>query len=215
MESLQSYGQGEQVYDNKAYTISATHHADTLKMYTHSTAQPNGPGTRPECYMHQLKGWSMTGDKEAFLQGATAFKNATDPTEEHRKAAIARANEMAGQTVEEEEEEEEETEYEEEEGTDDDEVEAESSNTMLNFNCETNPTLSTPIEDEDSDESEASMDGLTLDYRPPPEKGSSSKSHRSHCRKCETGKSSSRRSGGAYECSNAPSIYYCGILDIR
>jgi hypothetical protein len=126
-----------------------------------------------------------------------------DPTEEHRKAAIARANEMAGQTVEEEEKEEEETEYEEEEGTDDDEVEAESSNTMLSFNCETNPTLSTPIEDEDSDESETSMDGLALDYRPPPEKRSSSKSHWSHRRKCETGKSSNRRSGGAYGCSSA------------
>ena len=162
MQSLRSYEQGEQVYDNKAYTISATYHASTLKMYTYSTAQPNGPATRPEYYMHQLKGWNMTGDKEAFLQGATVFKNAMDLTGEHRNAAIARVNEMAGQTVEEKEEEE--TEDEEEEGMDDDEVEAESSNTMLSFNCETDPTLSTLIEDEDSDESETSIDELALDY---------------------------------------------------
>jgi len=84
-----------------------------------------------------------------------------------------------------------------------DEVEAESSNTILSFNCETNPTLSTLIEDEDSDESETSMDELALDYRPPPAKRSSSKSHWSHRRKRETGKSSSRRSGGAYRCSSA------------
>jgi hypothetical protein len=59
-------------------------------------------------------------------------------------------------------------------------IEAESLNTMLSFNCGTNSTLSTLIEDEDSDESETSMDELALDYRPPPAKRSSSKSHWSH-----------------------------------
>ena len=98
-----------------------------------------------------------------------------DLTGEHRNAAIARANKLASRTVEEKEEEE--TEGEEDKGTDDDKVEAESSNTMLSFNCETNPALSTLIEDEDSDESEKSMDELALDYRPPPAKRSSSKLH--------------------------------------
>jgi hypothetical protein len=63
-------------------------------MYSHSVVQPNGPGTRPEYYMHQLNGWSMTSDQDTFLKGATAFKNAVDSTREYREAAIARANEM-------------------------------------------------------------------------------------------------------------------------
>jgi hypothetical protein len=101
--------------------------------------------------------------KKPSSKEPTAFKNAMDLTGEYRNAVIARVNEMASQTIEEKEEAE--TEDEEEEGTDDDEVEAESSNTMLSFNCETNPTLSTLIEDEDSDESEISMDELALDVK--------------------------------------------------
>jgi hypothetical protein len=60
MHSLQTYGQETPVYDNNIYSISSTYHAGTLKMYDHSAAQPNGPGTQPEYYMHQLKGYSMT-----------------------------------------------------------------------------------------------------------------------------------------------------------
>jgi len=102
--------------------------------------------------------------------------------------------EIAGQTIEEEEE----------EGTDDDE-EVESSNAMLSFNCETNPTLSTLIEDEDPDESKTSMDELALDYRPPPAKRPSSKSHPSHRRKRMTGKSSNRQSGDGSQGSTVES----------
>jgi hypothetical protein len=120
MQSLWSYGQGEQAYDNKTFTISATYRAGTLKMYTHSTAQPNGPGTRPEYYMHQLKDWSMTGDEEAFLQGASAFENAMDLTGEHRNAAIARGQ-TRWRVKQFEGKEKEEMEDEEEEGTDNDE----------------------------------------------------------------------------------------------
>ncbi|KAF2457425.1 hypothetical protein BDY21DRAFT_343813 [Lineolata rhizophorae] len=125
MQSLLSYGQSEPVYDNNAYTISSTYHDGTLKMYGRSVAQPNGPGTRPEYYMHQIDTYGMTGNKKSFLQGATAFKNAQDMTRGHRNAAIARANEMAAQTVEEEEE-------------DDDDSEAESSNLVHSFDCGTN-----------------------------------------------------------------------------
>jgi hypothetical protein len=105
-----------------------------------------------------------------------------DLTGEHRNAAIARANEMADQTVERKEEDE--VRDEEEEGTDDDKVD------------------STLVEDEDSDESETSMDELALDYRPPPTKRSSSNSHWSHRRKRETSKSSSQPRGDGYRCSS-------------
>ncbi|KAF2457518.1 hypothetical protein BDY21DRAFT_385781 [Lineolata rhizophorae] len=102
MQSLRSYGQSEPVYDNNAYTISSTYENGHLVMYSHSVAQPNGPGTRPEYYMHRLRSFSMVDSAATFLDGATVFKNAVDLTEKHRNDAIARANERAGQTIEDE-----------------------------------------------------------------------------------------------------------------
>ncbi|KAF2229648.1 hypothetical protein EV356DRAFT_455391 [Viridothelium virens] len=208
MQSLRSYGRSEPVYDNHAYTISATYHEGTLKLYNHWVAQPNGPGTRPEYYMHQLNTWSMAGNKDAFLQGATAFKNALDLTREQRNAAIGYASDVADQTIEDEtgkedgggsegeeeereggeeeakEEEEEETEKE-AEGTVDDEAEAESSNTKPSFDRGTSQILSTPGEDEE--ESESSVEGEEESLRlPPAKRPSSSKSHRSHRQKRKT-----------------------------
>ncbi|WEW61564.1 hypothetical protein PRK78_007055 [Emydomyces testavorans] len=120
IHSLQTYRQKTPVYDNNIYTISSTYHAGQLKMYGHSAAQPNGPGTQPEYYMHQLNAYSMTGDQEIFLKGATAFKNAMDLTKEYRNTAIARANEIAARPAEDDEEvDEENEEEEEEEGADD------------------------------------------------------------------------------------------------
>lgn len=92
MHSLQSYGQEKPVYDNKAYTITSIYHNGQLKMYTVHPAQPNGPGSRPEYYMTQLKGWSMTSDPETFRKGATAFRNARDWAREQRDQAIEKAN---------------------------------------------------------------------------------------------------------------------------
>jgi hypothetical protein len=45
--------------------------------------------------MHQLKGWSMTGDPETFRQGAKAYRNARDWAEQQRDETIMRANEKA------------------------------------------------------------------------------------------------------------------------
>jgi len=179
MHSLQSYGQGEPAYDNNAYTISSIYHGGTLKMYSHYPAQPNGPGTRPEYYMHSLNGWHMTGNKITHVQGLTALKNAKGWTKEVRDAAIARANERARETVEDEEAEE--TEVEEAQETDDEEVQAWSSSTMPSFAYRTTElTLSTLTEDERHDlyESETSIDELAVDdkFHPPPAKRSS-KSH--------------------------------------
>jgi hypothetical protein len=92
--SLEAYGQDQPVYDNNIHTISSIYLHGTLKMYGHSVAQPNGPGTRPEYYMHQLNALGMTGNWNTFLEGATAFRNAMDLTREYRDAAIARANEI-------------------------------------------------------------------------------------------------------------------------
>jgi len=182
MQSLHLYGQSELGYDNKAYTISSTYHEGQLKMYSHSVAQPNGPGTQLKYYMHQLNTWGMTDNKDAFLQEATAFKNAEDLTEKYRNAAIARANETAAQTIREEEDEgkdnedEEETDDETEEEKKTNEEEAESSNTMLSFDCETNQNLSTLIEDGDESETSVKDDSHSC----PLAKRFSSKLHCSH-----------------------------------
>ncbi|KAI9763792.1 MAG: hypothetical protein M1840_009117 [Geoglossum simile] len=76
VHSLEAYGQDQPVYNNNIHTISSIYYGGTLKMYGHSIAQPNGPETRPEYYMHQLDVWGMTGNQKKILEGAIAFKNA-------------------------------------------------------------------------------------------------------------------------------------------
>jgi len=94
MHCLQSFAERTPVYDNKAYTISATYYDGQLKMYSHYTAQANGLGTRPEYYMHQLISFAMTGTKESYLQGLAALQNAADWAREMRETVIHDANEM-------------------------------------------------------------------------------------------------------------------------
>lgn len=115
MHSLEYYRRDAPEYHGKISSISSTYYGGMLKLYGHSATQPNGPGTQPHYYMHQLNAFSMTGTKDAFLEGATAFKNARDWTGERRNAAITHANSQAAASGanndgEEEEEEEEEAE---------------------------------------------------------------------------------------------------------
>ncbi|KAI9685788.1 MAG: hypothetical protein M1820_010751 [Bogoriella megaspora] len=95
MHSLESYQQDALSYHGKVSAISSTYNGGLLKIYGHSVARPDGPGTQPHYYMHQLKSAAMTDSKTAFLQGAAAFKNARDWTEGNRNAAIASANAIA------------------------------------------------------------------------------------------------------------------------
>lgn len=91
-------------------------------MYGHSVAQPEGPGTQPHYFMHQLSGFFMTGSKDAFLQGATAFKNARDWARESRNTAITHANSLAAACI---------------EGDGEEEIEAESTPTLQSFGYST------------------------------------------------------------------------------
>ena len=193
IQSLHAYGQTEPTYDNEAQTISTIYHAGQLKMYGHSVAQPNGPGTRPEYYMHQLGAYAMTHSKDSFRGGATAFKNARDLTQEYRNDAISNANKVAAQATGEDDDEDEGDE--DQEGTDEesedeetDEEEAESSKATLSFDCRTSQDLGTLIEDEDETETSVEDDSQSR----PPAKRPSSKLHRSHLRKRTAGSSSSR-----------------------
>ncbi|KAF2690374.1 hypothetical protein K458DRAFT_474582 [Lentithecium fluviatile CBS 122367] len=95
MHSLQSYAQDEAVYSVDASTITSIYHNGQLQMYTSHVVMPASPGGRIEYHMHQLKGWSMTGDPETFRQGAGAYRNARDWAEQQRDEAIMRANARA------------------------------------------------------------------------------------------------------------------------
>jgi hypothetical protein len=96
VQSLQSYGQSDLVYDNHAYTITSTYHDGQLKMYTTHITPPAGPGKPPEYHMTQLNTWGLTGNADTFRQGATAFRNGRDLTKEWRDGFISAANERVG-----------------------------------------------------------------------------------------------------------------------
>lgn len=95
MLSLQSYGQPEPEYDNKAYTISSIYHGGMLKMYTSHPIPPRTPEGKPGFVTTQIKTWGLTGDADTFRQGASAFRNARDWAKEQRDNAIQQANERA------------------------------------------------------------------------------------------------------------------------
>jgi len=92
IQSLQSYGQPEPVYDNNAYTVTSIYNDGTLKLYTSHPTQPTGSENRPEYYMTQLNTWGMTGNPETFRQGAAAYRNARDWAKEKRDRFIEAAN---------------------------------------------------------------------------------------------------------------------------
>ena len=91
---LRSYVDLETAYDNNAYTISATYHGGSgaLKLYTTHCTPSTNPNRDYEFRMTQLNGWAMTGNSEAFRQGANALRNARDWAKEKREEVIAAAN---------------------------------------------------------------------------------------------------------------------------
>ena len=96
LQSLQSYRQDESVYDNRAYTITSIYHNGQLQMYTTHITPPVGPGKPPEYHMTQINTWGLTGNADAFRQGATAFRNGRDLAKEWRDGFISTANERVG-----------------------------------------------------------------------------------------------------------------------
>lgn len=92
MHTLQNYGVDNPVYDGNAYTFTSTYHGGQLKMYAHHVTEPTAPGGRPEYHMTHIKGYSVASDREAFVQGATAFRNARDLAKKHRDKFIEAAN---------------------------------------------------------------------------------------------------------------------------
>ncbi|KAM5441096.1 hypothetical protein MferCBS31731_003884 [Microsporum ferrugineum] len=92
VQALQSYKVDEPVYDGNAYTITATYHDGTLKLYTTHPVKPEGPTDSPKYYMHQINGFLMTGNIDAFREGATWYRNARAWTKEKRDEFVETAN---------------------------------------------------------------------------------------------------------------------------
>jgi hypothetical protein len=90
---LQSYKQPEPQYDNNAYTLTSIYHGGTLKMYTSHPTPPLVAGGQPGFVMTQINSWSVTGNCDAFRQGAAAFRNGRDWAKRQRDHAINEANE--------------------------------------------------------------------------------------------------------------------------
>jgi hypothetical protein len=94
MHKLQCYAAGKPVYDNNAYTLTATYHSGTLKIYaTHVT--PSGPGGSPEYHMTEIDGWYTTGNPDTCRQGAAALRHARELAKEWRDQFISAANKRA------------------------------------------------------------------------------------------------------------------------
>ena len=92
IQSLQSYGNPELIYDNNAYTITSIYHGGTLKLYTSHPGRSAGPENRPEYYMNQLGAFAMTNNADTCRQGATAYRNTRDWAKDKRDGFIEAAN---------------------------------------------------------------------------------------------------------------------------
>lgn len=178
--SLQSYGQDDLICEDNAYTITSTYNDGQLKIFTSHSIQPVEATGRPQYYMNQLKGWSMTSDLQTFRQGAAAFRNARDWAKEKRNEAIAHANEIANTTY----------------GGIKMATLAESAAVpSTSQSPESTPTELSSLSEFMQQDSETSMDELALDPNSPAT--GSSKSHHSRDHKCNTGVSSTRQNSEA------------------
>lgn len=94
MLDLSLYIDPESLQYNVAHTITSTYHGGTGDLTIYSTHAVESTSTqRPmEFRMTQLNGWKMTGNADAFRQGATALRNAREWAKEKREELIFAAN---------------------------------------------------------------------------------------------------------------------------
>lgn len=87
MHRLQSYtkSKGAELYDQSAYTVSATYVNGQLKLYLHHLSQPETAGSEPRYYMFPLGGWTIDSNLDGFCAGVRAFRNARDAAYEYRE----------------------------------------------------------------------------------------------------------------------------------
>ncbi|KAL2853030.1 hypothetical protein BJX68DRAFT_265268 [Aspergillus pseudodeflectus] len=92
IHALHSHKQEKPVFDNNAYTISATYCRGLLELYaTHIASSGRNLGV-PEYVMTRLGEWTIHANMESFQQGLTAYRNARDWARKKRDEAVAAAN---------------------------------------------------------------------------------------------------------------------------
>ena len=94
MYKLRSYVNLGTAYDNNAYTITSTYYSSSgdLTIYSTYPTLSNNPQNLIEYRITQLNGQKITGNLEAFRQGASALRNARDQAKEKREELIIAAN---------------------------------------------------------------------------------------------------------------------------
>ncbi|KAL2397813.1 hypothetical protein ABEF93_005286 [Exophiala dermatitidis] len=99
IHQLQNYKAKEPVYDNNAYCFSSTYHSGTgtLQIYATHPTQPLTAGGTAEYHMTKIRGLDITDGKKAFIEGATAYRNARDLAKTYRDTFIEQANQRASQ----------------------------------------------------------------------------------------------------------------------
>ncbi|KAM0424959.1 hypothetical protein ACHAPT_009760 [Fusarium lateritium] len=94
MDALYNNGRPYPTYDGNPRVFSSTYNSSvgTLQLYAHHTTAPTAEGGRPEYHMTQVGSYALTNDRETFVQGATAFRNARLMAERHRDDLIQTAS---------------------------------------------------------------------------------------------------------------------------
>lgn len=80
------------VYDNNAYTITATYQARLLSIFVHRPIRPPAPGGSVGYRMTLAKEFAIYSSPDSFQKGVTAFRNAREWATKKRNEFIAAAN---------------------------------------------------------------------------------------------------------------------------
>ncbi|KAG5980990.1 hypothetical protein E4U55_003427 [Claviceps digitariae] len=100
VHTLQNYGLPEPLWDENAYTFSATYHCGYLTLYAHHITAPTEKSSwRPNYHMTRLAGYDLK-DREFFVKGVSAFRNIRELAHEYRNRLVEAANARASQLAE-------------------------------------------------------------------------------------------------------------------
>ena len=91
MHKIQSYGQGQSVFDGNAYTIGLIYdcYDRDLACYTMHATGPAGPNGEPNYWTNYICSFNMIDSVDTFREGVAAFRNAQDWAKEQRDKFIA------------------------------------------------------------------------------------------------------------------------------
>lgn len=94
IRSLRNYGSDEPTYDGKVDAYTATYDPETgiLEIYAAFIIRSERPGQPVEYHNSNMGSWNLRDNRESFVRGATAFRNARDLAKEIRDGAIREAN---------------------------------------------------------------------------------------------------------------------------